>query len=79
MTKRSDATVTIVDTPIIVEPTLSIGDYMLKKKFTAFYPNPVREILYVTDSVRSQEYRILNISGSMVESVEASTTLDISD
>ncbi|UZO82600.1 T9SS type A sorting domain-containing protein [Aquimarina sp. ERC-38] len=79
MSLNNDAIFRNDNRSINIDPTLSTGDFGTKENFSAFYPNPVKDVLYFTDNVKSQEYRILDLSGRVVKSENASTTLNVAE
>ncbi|WP_299254320.1 T9SS type A sorting domain-containing protein [uncultured Aquimarina sp.] len=65
--------------PVTVDSTLSIGDFDTKENFTAFYPNPVKDIIHFNDNVVSKEYRIIDITGRIIKSINAQKTINVEE
>ncbi len=65
---------------ITVDSSLSVGDYN-KQNFTAFYPNPVKDIMYfdTNNFVEEKRYDILDVSGRIVKSEKAEKSINLQD
>ncbi len=62
----------------ITSSTLSTSDFSGNIN-DAFYPNPANEIITIDSSIETTTYSVADLSGTVIKTVKAEGTLDVSD